>query len=92
MAQEFADKEYYLIDSLVLEELSAADSVLIDSCIKVFHQVEDDTNKIQSIEFLVEQCLNDEVWPKYNNWVLNQAKTKLSKNINNPTYFKMLKF
>jgi hypothetical protein len=43
--QAFADKEYYLIDSLRLENLSKADLQLVDSCLKVYYKATDDTSK-----------------------------------------------
>jgi serine phosphatase RsbU (regulator of sigma subunit)/tetratricopeptide (TPR) repeat protein len=67
--QQFADKEYYLIDSLVLEELDKDDRTLMDSCLKVYHKADHDTSKLQTIEYLVEECLDNNVWPKYNMWV-----------------------
>ena len=46
MAQEFADKEYYLIDSLVLEELSEGDKELLKTSLDKYHSTKDDTIKI----------------------------------------------
>ena len=74
-----------MIDSLVLKELSTTDKQLVDSCLKVFHHAKDDTNRIRPIEFLVEQCWDDKVWPKYNLWVYSfvqkQLKIQQSKRI-----------
>jgi serine phosphatase RsbU (regulator of sigma subunit)/tetratricopeptide (TPR) repeat protein len=78
VAQEFADKEYYLVDSLVLEELTEGDRKLIDSCLKVFQNAKDDTSKVQAIGFLVEECVDDKVWPKYNLLVYSLVTTKLA--------------
>ena len=36
-AQQFADKEYYLVDSLNLRELSVPDKEVINNFLKKFH-------------------------------------------------------
>ncbi len=53
-AQNFADKEYYLVDSLVLEDLSEDDWLLLDSCLEVYHKNEGDTIGINSIALIVQ--------------------------------------
>ena len=50
-AQEFADKEFYLVDSLVLEDLSEYDRILLDSILEKYHQSNDDTLKLLIKEF-----------------------------------------
>jgi serine phosphatase RsbU (regulator of sigma subunit) len=69
-----------LVDSLVLEELSEGDKQLVDSCLKVYHKAKNDTSKAHAIEFIVEECWDDNVWPKYNQWVYLFVKKKLEKN------------
>jgi tetratricopeptide (TPR) repeat protein len=63
-AQEFADKEYYLVDSLKLERLSKQDSQLLDSCLNIYHSGEEDTTKIKILTILVESMIS-EAWKKY---------------------------
>jgi len=65
-SQSFADKKYYLVDSLNLEALAKEDRQLIDSCLKVYHNTTIDTNKLKAIEFIVESSWDENVWPKYN--------------------------
>ncbi len=77
VAQKFADKEYYLVDSIVLKELSATNKQLIDSCLKVYHKAKEDTSKIKAIEFLVDKCSDDRVYPKYNLWVYHFVQEKI---------------
>ncbi len=77
VTQQFADKEYYLIDSLVLEDLTEGDRKLIENSIKKYHSAKHDTSKIQAIEFLIEECWDDNVWPKYNSWVYEFVNQKL---------------
>jgi tetratricopeptide (TPR) repeat protein len=64
VAQHFADKEYYLIDSLVLEELGEGDRTLMDSCLKVYHKAEHDTDKINALNGICENMMDDS-WGKY---------------------------
>ena len=45
-SQEVADSEYYLVDSLVLEDLTDRDQLILDSCLNVYELAKDDTAKI----------------------------------------------
>ena len=76
-SQQFADKNYYLIDSLDFEELSSPDRRLIDSCLTVYHNETVDTSKVVSIRYLVENCWDEKVWPKYNWWLYELTKEKI---------------
>jgi len=86
-SQSFADKEYYLVDSLVLEKLKESDRNLVDSCLKIYHKEKHDTSKVQIISYIVESCWDDNVWPKYNNWLYayltEKLKMKYSKTVTN---------
>lgn len=77
-AQNFADKEYYLVDSLEIEKVSRSDRALIDSCLAVFHQTKHDTEKVLAITVIIETSWDDNVWPKYNLWLNKYLKHKLS--------------
>jgi tetratricopeptide (TPR) repeat protein len=63
-AQKFADKSYYLVDSLVLTSLNADDRVLIDSCLKNFHKAGHDTAKVQALNGICMGML-DNSWHNY---------------------------
>ena len=76
-AQNFADKNYYLIDSLELEKVSVKDKKLIDSVLILYHQVKHDTLKIKAIEAIVSKCWDDMVWPKFNTWIYDFTEEKL---------------
>lgn len=78
-AQIYADPTYYLIDSLVLENLSKTDSILLDTCLQNYHQATDDTTQLNAIHTLVEECYDEKVWPRYNNWVYKDLKGKIKK-------------
>ncbi|MFT7667162.1 MAG: tetratricopeptide (TPR) repeat protein, partial [Patiriisocius sp.] len=64
IAQEFVDKEYYLIDSLVLEELVEGDKQLLESSLKLYHTAKEDTSKIKALYSISENMMHDD-WSKY---------------------------
>ena len=64
VAQEFADKEYYLVDSLVLEELTEGDRELLESSLKAYHRAKDDTSKINALNNICENMMHED-WAKY---------------------------
>jgi serine phosphatase RsbU (regulator of sigma subunit)/Tfp pilus assembly protein PilF len=102
IAQTFADKEYYLIDSLVLEELIDSDKQLIEKSLKLYHAAENDTSKINALNDLCENMM-DERWIKYqffqyllvndiiptvkNNKIKRVLNTTLSTALNNIGYY-----
>jgi len=75
-SQEFADKNYYLIDSLILNDLNQYDRALIDSCIAIYHNKKEDTIKLGAISHIAENCMDGNIWPKYNLWIYNYTKDK----------------
>lgn len=78
-AQNFANKKFYLVDSLVYENLSETDKRLIDSSLNVFHKAKTDTSKIHAVNKIVDQSWDDQVWPKYNSWIYSYVKKCLTK-------------
>ncbi len=80
--QDFSSKTYFLIDSLNHFELSGDDSALVLSKMESYHQETEDTNKLAILVDLVEECWNDDVWPRYNSVVLSQATEALNKTDN----------
>jgi serine phosphatase RsbU (regulator of sigma subunit) len=87
-AQKFADKEYYLIDSLVLEELSENERILIDSCLSVYHKTKEDTTKINALYNICENMFHED-WSKYQFFEIkliskalgNKPSAKVKKNL-----------
>ncbi len=63
-SQTFADKKFYLIDSLKLEVLTNDDRELIDSCLTLYHQTKEDTNRINALNSICENMMHDD-WEKY---------------------------
>jgi len=75
--QTFADKSYYLVDSLNLEKLSLKEQKLINSSLELFHNAKHDTLKIKAINTIVEESWDDTVWPQYNKWLYSYIQEKL---------------
>jgi len=84
-AQTFGDKTHYLVDSLNIERLSNSEIKLIDSALTIYYQSKHDTLKVEAINIIVEESWNDDVWPKYNDWVYNFTIEKLANNVINKT-------
>jgi len=77
VAQNFADVDYYLIDKLEIDKVSKTDKLLMDSCLQIFHKTNDDTVKAAAIKTIVEESWDDNVWPKYNDWLYTYTQTIL---------------
>ena len=78
-AQNYAPKDHYLIDSLVLESLSQYDRDILDTALILFHEAKDDTSKIQALLHITEG-LNNDIWQKYNALQLKITMNALKKN------------
>ena len=70
-AQDYADKSYYLIDSLKLEELSENDRSLLDSALTLYHEAVNDTVRCNAI-YLITQGMAHEVWSRYNEFLYSR--------------------
>lgn len=77
IAQNYADKNYYLLDSLNLDEIEKLDRQLIDSCLYVYHNSNEDTSRIKAIIDIVYKSWDNNVWPRYNDWIYHFVKKKL---------------
>ncbi len=86
-SQNYADKSYYLIDSLNLEELTDSDMQLLDSALTLYHQAKHDTNQLNALAILQRKMMNDN-WVKYNQLIKEIAEIKLKVNsVNNLKVF-----
>ena len=65
----FADRSHYLVDSLVLDDLTQSDRTLIDSTLKRYHEATHDTTKLNYLVHIVEECWDEAIWPKYNQFM-----------------------
>ncbi|MDF1672287.1 MAG: tetratricopeptide repeat protein [Vicingaceae bacterium] len=78
-SQKFAEKEYYLIDSLILEELSPSDIQLLDSSLKLYHSFKYDTARVAAINEVCDK-LNHSSWTKYQLFQYEKIKKGLKNN------------
>ena len=89
--QEYANKEHYLIDSLIINKVNKNERLLIDSCLTEFHSVKADSSKINAINYIVESCYDNSVWPKYNQWIYDFSAKKLEQSENSELNLYFLK-
>jgi serine phosphatase RsbU (regulator of sigma subunit) len=78
LGNKIADKNHYLIDSLVFEDLSQFDQNLLDSCLSIYHNSEQDTIKIEALNIICDNLVSD-VWSDYQfvlDEILNETLAK----------------
>lgn len=76
-AQKFADKNFYLVDSLVYENIAPQYQVLIDTNLNIYHQSTDVIEKLFAVNLIVKLCWDEHVWPKYNQWIYDFTVAQL---------------
>lgn len=76
-AQRYGDKDFFLIDSLNLEELSENDRIILNEALNKYHNSKHDTSKLRALELISENLMHD-VWIKYNLLVKNLAEKNLA--------------
>ncbi len=76
LAQNFADKDYYLIDSLNLDELSEGDQTLLDESLKTYHSEKNNIAKMRAINAVCENMVHQS-WGRYNDWVYEFSENQL---------------
>lgn len=79
-AQEFADKSYYLVDSLVLEDFSEQDREVMEKYLSEFHATDDDTVKVGAIYKLISEITSSD-WLKFNEVLCHISKQELEKDL-----------
>lgn len=75
-AQTFGDKDYFLIDSLNVDDLSEADKDILNQALNKFHNAKHDSLKIEALEVITENLMDD-AWVKYNLLVKKIAEKNL---------------
>lgn len=79
--QEYADKDFYLIDSLNLEEIATEDKLLLDSCLQVWHSSKNDTSRTNAlISFFDKPYKHCELNTKYAEFLRSYISEKLIEN------------
>lgn len=72
-AQPYADKSFYLVDSLVLEDIDSYNKNLLDSTLQLYHASADDTIQLAYIDFLLSNISIFELLWKYNDFMFEKA-------------------
>lgn len=82
-AQEikYADKEFYLIDSLILDDLSKPDLNTIDSCLAIYHKSTIDSTKWEVLNFIASN-IRSENWYHYQKIATQIIDQKLKTDLN----------
>jgi len=80
-AQNYVDKNYYLIDSLTLENLVVNEKEMLQTSLSDFHKATTEKQKLEAINTIIENSWDRNVWPKYNQWMYKYTKEKLGKMI-----------
>ncbi len=80
VAQNYADKEYYLVDSLDLDALIETDRQLIDSCLRVYYKSKDDTSRINALNGICENMMHED-WSKYQFFQYDLIKKALTQKL-----------
>ncbi len=76
--QTYADKEYYLVDSLELNKLSKDDKEVISSALTKYHKTNQDSLRLKYINDIIESSWDEKVWTSYNSWMNQYLTRKLS--------------
>lgn len=73
IAQQFADKQFYLLDSLDVNVINQNDRLIIDSLLGEYHKSKSDTTKLNQLTVLISNC-EDDVWIRYNYFLKEKAE------------------
>jgi serine phosphatase RsbU (regulator of sigma subunit) len=68
---------FYLIESLDLEQVEPADLMLIESSLSQYHASDNDTLRLNYLSQIVDACNDEAIWPVYNLFLKKEAKRLL---------------
>ena len=88
-AQTENSEDYYLISSSTILMATDYDKSIIDSCLKIFHQVESESEKLKAVNGIIEETAGLNIWTSYNDWLYDYTNTELKKD-NRPEREKLL--
>ncbi|MFD0963143.1 tetratricopeptide repeat-containing sensor histidine kinase [Pseudofulvibacter geojedonensis] len=78
MAQNYADKSFYLVDSLNYNSIIESEKKLLDSSLIKYHSAKSNLKKLEAIDSIVENSWDKNIWPKYNEWMLQFIKNHIT--------------
>ena len=76
-SQNYADKTYYLIDSLSLDDLSKNSKQSLEAALKLFHKAAQDTVKVEILKKLINNRSETNIKYSYSKWLRHFIYTKL---------------
>ena len=76
-AQNFASRDYYLIDSLILDDLTNEDREIVEKSMKAYHTATNDVDRINAVNQIVELSWDDALWSRYNQWLFDFTRDRL---------------
>ena len=76
-AQNYGDKNYYLVDSLDLNNIIPSEKELIQNSLSKYYNAKSVEFKLKAINSLIENSFADSVWPKYNQWMYDYTEKEL---------------
>jgi serine phosphatase RsbU (regulator of sigma subunit) len=79
--QTFADKNFYLVDSLEIEQLSEGDKELLNTFLMEYHSAIDDTSKVNALHHICENMMHHD-WEKYQFFQYSLLKQVYNKELN----------
>jgi len=68
------DKDWLLVDGVDYTKLHATDRYLLDSILPLYHKAKHDSVKLSLLNSLIENCNDEALWPKYNDFMLSIAQ------------------
>lgn len=69
-SQNYGDPEYYLIDSLDLDQISESDRETLDLQLSKYHKTDSDTARISITNEIIDNIWDEKIWVKYNDHML----------------------
>src|ERR1700756_123035 len=68
------NKEWLLIDDIDYVHLNDNDKQLLDSILPLYHKATHDSVRLHLLNDFVENCIDEAVWPKYNDFMQKMAE------------------
>jgi serine phosphatase RsbU (regulator of sigma subunit) len=71
---QIKDKDWLLVDGVDYAHLNATDKQLLDSILPLYHKATHDSVRLRLLNTFIEDCIDEAVWPKYNNFMQKVAE------------------
>lgn len=78
--QHYADKDFYLLDSIDLSTYNQHDKELLENSLKKYHAAKDDTSKVLALKLITEEMMHSD-WERYQYYEYEMINRLLKKDI-----------